>query len=38
VLAPLLGIPVPATPEQGLLLYAERVGRDASSVLFLQTG
>jgi hypothetical protein len=34
-LAPLFGAPVPKTPEKAMLLFSNRVGRDASSILFL---
>ena len=38
VIAPLFGLPVPTSPEHALLLYGTRIGSQASSVLFLQTG
>ena len=38
VIAPLFGLPVPTVPEHALLLYGTRIGSQATSVLFLQTG
>jgi hypothetical protein len=38
LIAPFFGLSVPAGPEQALLSYATRIGTQASSVLFLQTG
>lgn len=35
ILGPLFGAPVPKVPEKAMLLFSNRVGRDASSVLFL---
>jgi len=38
ILAPLFGVPVPAAPEKAMLVFSNRVGKDASSVLFLLRG